>query len=287
LYLFGEFFVMTTENPPQLETLISRARQQGVRHDEQLPFLLTPNKPNGFGVLLVHGFTASPREMEPLAQVLTGLGFTTMGVRLPGHGTSPEDLAKRHQEEWQQAVEEGYLLLRQHTQQIFGVGLSTGALLLVALAARQPLEGLILLSPFLRVKHRLAPAAGLLRFAKKYQSRPVEPELATIYYDRRPLHGVHQLNRLCSQVRRLAGQVTAPALLINGAGDQTIRIDSSLELFHLLPSRHKVFHLYGPEVGHALTAADNPRRQELYTLIQLFLGAWTPPPQNPNVPLET
>ncbi len=278
---------MTTENPPQLETLISRARQQGVRHDEQLPFLLTPSKPNGYGVLLVHGFTASPREMEPLAQFLSALGFTTMGVRLPGHGTSPEDLAIRHQEEWQQAVEEGYLLLQQHSQRILGVGLSTGALLLVALAARQPLAGLILLSPFLRVKHRLAPAAGLLRFAKKYQSRPVAPELATIYYDRRPLHGVHQLNRLCRQVRRLACQVTVPALLVNGSGDQTVRIDSSLELFHLLPSRHKVFHLYGPEVGHTLTAADNPRRPELYTLIQQFLRIWAPPQQDSNTPLET
>lgn len=278
---------MTIENPLRLETLISRARQQGVRHDEQLPFLLTPSKPNGYGVLLVHGFTASPREMEPLAQFLSALGFTTMGVRLPGHGTNPEDLAIRHQEEWQQAVEEGYRLLGQHTPKIFGVGLSTGALLLVTLAVRQPLEGLILLSPFLRVKHRLAPAAGMLRFIKKYQSRPVTPELASIYYDRRPLHGVHQLNRLCRQVRRLAGKVTAPALLVNGAGDQTIRIDSSLELFHLLPSRHKVFHLYGPEVGHGLTAADNPRRQELYALIQQFLETWMPPKSHSNTPSET
>ena len=278
---------MPPKNPPQLETLISRARQQGVRHDEQLPFLLTPDKPNGYGVLLVHGFTASPREMEPLAQILTQMGFITMGVRLPGHGTSPEDLAIRHQEEWQQAVEEGYQLLRQHTQQIFGVGLSTGSLLLVALAARQQLEGLILLSPFLRVKHRLAPAAGLLRFIKKYQSRPVEPELATIYYDRRPLHGVHQLNRLCRQVRRLAGQITVPALLVNGTGDETVCVDSSLKLFHLLPSPHKIFHLYGPEVGHALTAAENPRRQELYTLIRQFLEAWMSPKSHSNTPSET
>ncbi len=278
---------MTTKHTPQLELLISQARQHGVRHDDHLPFLLTPAKANGCGVLLVHGFTASPREMEPLAQFLTGLGFTTMGVRLPGHGTSPEDLAMRHQEEWQQAVEEGYLLLRQHTRKIFGVGLSTGALLLVALAARQPLQGMILLSPFLRVKHRLAPAAGLLRFIRKHQSRPVAPELAATYYDRRPLHGVHQINRLCRQVRRLAGQVTAPALLVNGTGDQTVRVDSSLDLFHLLPSRHKVFHLYGPEVGHTLTAPDNPRRPELYALIQHFLELWSPQQDDSSAPSET
>lgn len=278
---------MTSQNPLQLETLISRARAQGVRHDEHLPFLLLPTKPNGFGILLVHGFTASPREMEPLAQQLTQMGFITMGVRLPGHGTNPEDLATRHLEEWQQAVEEGYQLLRQRTQKIFGVGLSTGALLLITLAVRQPLEGLILLSPFLRMKHHLAPAAGLLRFIKKYQSRPVAPEQTATYYDRRPLHGVHQLNRLCRQVRRLANQVTVPALLVNGTGDETVRVDSGLQLFHLLPSQHKAFHLYGPEVGHALTAPENPRRQELYRLIQHFLELWIPSKSDSGSPSET
>lgn len=278
---------MTTNEPSQLEALISRAREQGVLNDEQLPFLLTPARPNGYGILLVHGFTASPREMEPLARFLTQLGFTTMGVRLPGHGTSPEDLAIRHHEEWQQAVEEGYLLLQQHTQKIFGLGLSTGALLIIALAARQPLAGMILLSPFLRMKHRLAPAAGLLRFIKKYQSRPVAPEEAATYYDRRPLHGVHQLNRLCRKVRRLARQTTIPALLVNGTGDKTVRVDSSLKLFHLLRSQHKIFHLYGPEVGHALTAPENPRRLELYSLIQHFLNLWAPAKGDSNIPSET
>ncbi len=278
---------MTTKKQPQLETLITRAREQGVQNDEQLPFLLTPNRSNGYGILLVHGFTASPREMEPLARFLTQSGFTTMGVRLPGHGTSPEDLAIRRQEEWQQAVEEGYLLLLQHTQKIFGLGLSTGALLTITLAARHPLAGMILLSPFLRMKHRLAPAAGLLRFVKKYQSRPVPPEEAATYYDRRPLHGVHQLNRLCRKVRRLAGQTTIPALLVNGTGDRTVRVDSSLKLFHLLPSQHKVFHLYGPEVGHALTAPENHRRPELYNLILHHLNLWTCSSRHSIVPPGT
>ncbi len=277
---------MTVNTSPQLETIITQAREQGVRHEEHLPFLLHPSNTNGYGVLLVHGFTASPREMNPLAQFLTQLGFTTVGVRLPGHGTTPEDLAERYHEEWQQAVEEGYQVLRQHTRQIFGVGLSTGALLLITLATRHPLTGLILLSPFLQVKHRLAPAAGLLRFIKKYQHRPLTPDAAPTYYNRRPVHGVHQLNRLCRQVRRLAKQVTVPALLVNSTGDQTVRVDSSLKLFHLLPSRHKVFHLYGPEVGHALTAPDNPRRQELFALIQHFLERWIPPKHDQAAPSE-
>ncbi len=265
---------MSVINSPTLDELITESYAQGVRHQQQLPFLRRPEQSNGCGILLVHGFTGGPQEMGPLADFLSGLGFTALAIRLPGHGTSPEDLAERRQEEWQQAVAEGYGLLVQHTPRIFGVGLSTGALLLLSLAARQPLEGLILLSPFLRVKHPLARAAGLLRFVKKYQHRPIPPEQALTYYDRRPLHGVHQLNRLCRQVHRIAGQISAPALLVNGSGDTTICLQSSLKLFHLLSSPHKALHLYGPEVGHTLTSIENPRRRELNHLIHATLNSW-------------
>ena len=265
-----------------IEQIISQAREQGVFREEHLPFLLTPDRPNGCGVLLVHGFTASPRELLPLGRILADKGFLVKGVRLPGHGTSPEDLAVRFQEEWQQAVKEGYLLLRRQVERIYAVGLSTGALLVLHLAKELPLVGLVLLSPFLRVRHRLAPAAGLLRFLIKYQKRPLAANEIEQYYERRPLHGIHQLNRLCREVRKDLTRIRIPVLMINGEGDQTIRVDSSLDLFRRLASPHKVFHLYGPEVGHVLTGEENPRRQEVLDLIQHTLEYWESPLREPS-----
>ncbi len=265
---------MSIIQSPTIENIISRARQQGVQRDEHLPFLMTPPQPNGCGVLLVHGFTASPLEMQPLGRILAESGFLVKGVRLPGHGTSPEDLARRQQEEWQQAVKEGFLLLHRQVERVYAVGLSTGALLVLHLAKELPLVGLVLLSPFLRVRHRLAPAAGLLRYIIKYQSRPLAAHLVEHYYDRRPLHGVHQLNRLCREVRKDLSRINMPVLMVNGEGDRTIRVDSSIDLFRRLASPHKVLHLYGPEVGHVLTGLENPRRQEIFDLIRNTLAFW-------------
>jgi len=45
------------------------------------------------GCLLVHGFSGSPPEMQPMGDYLAGKGLTVLGVRLAGHGTSPEDMA--------------------------------------------------------------------------------------------------------------------------------------------------------------------------------------------------
>ena len=59
----------------------------------------------------MHGFTATPWEVRPFAEALAESGYVALGVRLPGHGTRPEDLARRRYEEWLAAVEEGYGLL--------------------------------------------------------------------------------------------------------------------------------------------------------------------------------
>ena len=52
------------------------------------------------GVLLCHGFTATPAEMLPLGQYLNEKGFTVACMRLAGHSTSPEDMARMTWQDW-------------------------------------------------------------------------------------------------------------------------------------------------------------------------------------------
>ena len=167
---------------------LQRARSEGVR-DDDLPFAVVPAG-SVAAVLLVHGFSATPWEMRTLAAYLTKRGFASLAVRLPGHGTTPEDLATRRWEEWLVTVTSGYDLLAARFPRVYGAGLSTGSLLLLALALQRQPTGLILLSPYLRLRHRLAPFAGWLRYLKPYQTRPLGGAEAAHYYPRRPLAGV-------------------------------------------------------------------------------------------------
>lgn len=254
-----------------MEEEVRRARRNGVEREENLPFLLPPAEAARAGVLLVHGFTASPWEMRLFGEALAAEGFLALGVRLPGHGTTAEDLAHRRYEEWLAAVERGYQMLTERGLRCYGVGMSTGALLLLALAASQPLRGLVLLSPYQRLRHPLAPATALLRFIKRFQHREVAENLAGYYYDRRPVNGIYQLCRLTRLVRRVLGRVTIPSLVISGAGDRTVEPESARELFHRLASRQKEFHCFGPEVPHILTTPENPRWRETLRLTLDFL----------------
>jgi carboxylesterase len=254
-----------------IEEEVDRGRRDGVSREENLPFLLSPAKPARAGVLLVHGFTASPWEMRLFGEALAAEGYLALGVRLPGHGTTAEDLVHRSYEEWLAAVERGYRLIAEQGLRCYGIGMSTGALLLLALAANRPLQGLVLLAPYLKMRHPLAPFTGLLRFLKRFQRHKVAENLAAYYYDRRPVNGVYQLCLLTRRIRKVLGSVTTPALVVSSTGDQTVEPESTRELFRQLASQHKEYHCFGPDVPHILTTPENPRWRETFRLTLGFL----------------
>ncbi|MFO7981915.1 MAG: alpha/beta fold hydrolase [Desulfuromonadales bacterium] len=251
---------------------IEQARREGVVFDQNLPFLLEPLNPNGAGVVLVHGFTASPWEMRRFGEELAGLGYLVLGTRLPGHGTTPEDLERRRFEEWQETVTEDCRKLMLATRRIYGIGVSTGALLLLGASDELPLSGVVLLSPYLRVQHRLAAHTGLLRFFKRFQHRSLDSRNSRYYYDRRPVRSIHQIQRLIKRTRKLLPELTTPALVVSAEGDRTIRVSTAVELYEKLGSEHKEYHRYGPDVPHVLTTPENPSWREVLELTVEFIG---------------
>lgn len=93
------------------------------------------------GCLLVHSFSGSPPEMRPMGEYLTAQGLTVLGVRLAGHGTSPEDMAKTTWHDWVASAAEGLRELQGQCSKVFAAGLSMGGLLVLHLAAHHPLAG--------------------------------------------------------------------------------------------------------------------------------------------------
>ncbi len=256
----------------QITGLVEQALRDGVSDVSARPFLIPAAGPCQGRVLLVHGFTATPWEMRHLGESLAGAGFTALGIRLPGHGTDSDDLAGRSFREWLTAVEDGLTILTAEGGPIYGIGMSTGGLLLALLARERSLAGLVLLSPFLRLAHPLAPFAGLLSRWFPFQERPLAGPAAAHYYSRRPLAGIAQVRQL---TRELAGQlpaITTPTLVLAAEGDQTVDLASGLDLFQRLGSHRKEYHRFGPEVPHVLTTEENPRWPQTLELILDFLN---------------
>ena len=151
------------------------------------------------GALLVHGFTGSPQGMRALGDHLAANGMAATGVRLPGHGTTWQDLSARTHEEWAGAVEEGYDKLAGRCDTIFVVGLSFGSALAIDFTARNPekVSGVVLLASYIMTKDPrrfLAPAVRLV-----VQSLPgvgndiADPDMREIVYDRVPTKAAYSM----------------------------------------------------------------------------------------------
>ncbi len=120
-----------SDTHPACRILRSASQESGVTDPGNLPFMLCPQQATT-AALLVHGFTGTPWEMRPLADFLADAGIASLSVRLPGHGTTPEDLAGRRWQEWLDSVDQGYRVLNEEFTSVFGMGMSTGCLLLLA-----------------------------------------------------------------------------------------------------------------------------------------------------------
>ena len=258
---------------PVLEPINLCADDDRVELPENKPFIIKGMQNNGVGILLVHGFTGSPWEMRTIGLHQALNHAMVLGIRLPGHGTSADDLANRTYEEWLEAVLKGYRYLSRECSQVIGIGLSTGALLLVAAVEKVSFDRLVLLSPYLRLRQWLAPFSFLLRYLIKFNRRPVDRELSPYYYRDRPLASVHEIYRLIRRVRRILPQIKIPVFVASAAGDITVDSSSAITLYNLLGSETKEYHQFGREVPHVLTTSSNPELDELLQLTAGFTGA--------------
>src|SRR5512146_2277882 len=80
------------------------------------------------GCILLHGFTSMPEEMRLAGEYLHDRGYSVLGVRLAGHGTHPDDLARICWRDWLVSVEEGLAVLRGMCSRIFIIGQSMGGM---------------------------------------------------------------------------------------------------------------------------------------------------------------
>lgn len=228
------------------------------------PFLLLPEPAGGrLGILLVHGFTASPAEMRPLADRLAGLGYPCLAVRLKGHGTSPWDLLERRWEEWLTSVREGYEVLTGLAERVCVVGFSAGGALALCLASSSPpgLAGVVsVCTPLLwnnRSMSVVPMVHGANRLIRHFASGGVMPfhrapaEHPQINYLRKPVEALYELQKLVGEMSENLARVQCPALVLQSTGDPAVDPESAGLIYQGLGSTWKTLVLV-PSSRHGI-----------------------------------
>lgn len=193
------------------------------------------------GILLIHGFTGSPASLRPFAERYAGLGLSVRLPRLPGHGTTPEDLARRRWPEWVGEVERAFAELRARCDRVVVLGQSFGAALAVHLAAERPVDGLALLSPYLYDARLLALPLGrlILRRVRGVGDDIARSGVTELAYPEIPVAALAQVAAFLRIARRDLPRVRAPALVFRPGADHVVPRSNPERVFRALGSPRK------------------------------------------------
>jgi carboxylesterase len=180
------------------------------------------------GILLSHGFTGSPASMTPWARHLAALGHTVRVPRLPGHGTTWQDMNRTRWTEWYAEVDTALTALRATCDRVVVAGLSMGGCLALRLAEQRPddVDALVLVNPAVNVKRldiKLVPALQWVVPSMPGIGNDIKkPGQDEIGYDRTPLKALASQLVMWKDVRAGLPRVTQPLLLFRSAQDHVV-----------------------------------------------------------------
>jgi carboxylesterase len=174
------------------------------------------------GVLLCHGFTGSL-------------------PRLPGHGTTWQDLSRTGGQDWYGEVDRAFGALAGRCEQTFVFGLSMGGCLALRLAEvhGSAVRGLVVVNPSLAPDTKLFVLAPVLKHVPwsvpGIASDIKKPGGHEIGYDRVPLRAAATLPQLWGTTTRQLGKVTQPVLVYRSSVDHVVGPASMQALLAGLP----------------------------------------------------
>lgn len=207
--------------------------------------------------LVIHGFTSTPAELRELGEKLHEEGFTVLGVKLKGHGTTVEEMEKSTYKDWINSAVEGYLKLKNNYEKVYVIGHSMGSLLALYIAENYDVDRVLALSPPLIVKNKSAKFAFAAKYFMRYSEwepseRPAEETKYLLGYGKVPIRSVHQLNKLTTVVKKSLNKINAPLLVIHSHKDQTVDEKSVDLLLNSVKSTIKE-KIYLNKCGHNIT----------------------------------
>jgi len=196
------------------------------------------------GALVVHGFTGCPQSMRGLAEAFSAAGFAVELPRLPGHGTTVEEMATTSWADWSGAAEHVYAELAKRCDKVVVAGLSMGGTITAWLAARHPqIAGIVAINAAVEPpREALLDAVRQMR-DQGLQTMPgvandvADPQQKELAYNVVPLACLFSLFDAMNEVSAQLGKIRCPVLIMNSPQDHMVPPSSS---------DHLAAHVSGP-----------------------------------------
>lgn len=218
-----------------------------------------------------------------MGEYLNKQGYSCLGVRLAGHGTSPEDMIRSRWADWTASVEDGYNLLRDSTDRIFFIGLSMGGVLSLLMSTRLDVAGVVAMStPYALPRDpKDYPVWYIELYSRfvKYLPKSTEEPGATwfdkeafkghISYPQNPIRSIAEMKLLLGEMREALSKVTKPVILIHSKNDKYVLPENMEWLYDGLANAADKTKAYVVESGHVITR--DAARHQVFELARDFI----------------
>jgi carboxylesterase len=193
------------------------------------------------GVLVLHGFTGSPRTVREWAEYLAAAGLTVRVPLLAGHGRTWQELGQTGWTDWYASAESAFAELSARCSEVFVAGISMGGCLAFRLAQTQgsAVAGLIVVNPSLAGDNPLIPFAPVLKYVVKSLAsiggdikKPGAEEKAL---KRTPVAAVATMPQMWKTTGAQLAAVTQPLLVFRSTVDHVVGPASDKVLRAALP----------------------------------------------------
>ena len=180
------------------------------------------------GVLLSHGFTGQPASMKPWGEHLAERGYAVEVPRLPGHGTTWQEMNTTTWADWYGEIRRAYDKLAAENDVVVAGGLSMGGALVLRLAEDHPdgLAGVIVVNPAIATKRKDVLALPVLKWV--VPSFPgiandiKKPGVEEHGYSKTPLKAAHSMMQAWKTIVPDLGRITAPMLYLRSTEDHVV-----------------------------------------------------------------
>lgn len=215
------------------------SRPDFFRYPSQAFELRHPNSSSRVAVL-VHGLTDSPYYMKDIAAILYENGYDVRAILLDGHGTDITDMFDVELDTWRKQVRDAVDDELKQNRTVLVAGFSTGGALAIDLAldSSTPLQGILLFSPAIEIAARFSSFSCLFKAFTRWARDGDANEDNPSRYNRMPMNGVCQLQKLTSRISGRADELTLPVFSVITEYDKTISVEAMLDYLQEIGDRN-------------------------------------------------
>jgi len=183
---------------------------------------------SSLGALVLHGFTGNPGSMRIIADAFVAEGWSVEMPRLPGHGTTIEDMMETSFDDWSAEAERAYQKLADSCERVVVIGLSMGGSLTLWLGTRHAeIAGLVAINPAAVIGPDMATMVQDMLAAGEKVMPGIGSDIAkegvveTAYADT-PLLQLKSLMEASQRIEPQLPRITSPLLLLTSENDHVV-----------------------------------------------------------------